>query len=269
MTILITGTKGFIGRNLKHALSSHNIIEVNEDIFIHIDWRDYLKQILDHQRPGFIFHVGACADTMNYDVEYMMTRNWESTTILSNWAKQHNVPLVYSSTAAIYGDALGRLNLYAWAKYAGEKHVLANDQIALRYFNVYGPGEEHKGKMSSIAYQSYVKSQKGELIKLFPGGPMRDFIYIADVVSANLHAMANYDRLKGTWYDVGSGTANYFESILDYLDLSYSYTDQSEVPNNYQYYTSAKEENMMSGWEPQYSLEQGIKKYEQYLWKTT
>ncbi|NDA79430.1 MAG: NAD-dependent epimerase/dehydratase family protein, partial [Actinobacteria bacterium] len=86
MTILITGTKGFIGRNLKQALSSHNIIEVNENIFIHVDWRDYLKQILDHQRPEFIFHVGASSDTMNYDIEYMMTRNWESTTMLSKWA---------------------------------------------------------------------------------------------------------------------------------------------------------------------------------------
>ena len=267
MTILITGTKGFIGRNLKQALSSHNIIEVNENIFIHVDWRDYLKQILDHQRPEFIFHVGASSDTMNYDIEYMMTRNWESTTMLSKWAFEHNVPLVYSSTAAIYGDALGRLNLYAWSKYAGEKYVIANDQIALRYFNVYGPGEEDKGKMASIAYQSYIKSEQREEVKLFPGGPTRDFVYIEDVISANLYAMSNYNRLKGTWYDVGSGVSSHFESILDYLNIPYSYTDESDVPNNYQYYTCAKHENMMSGWEPKYDLQTGVKKYESYLCK--
>lgn len=270
MRILVTGDKGFIGSNLKRVIESdpnYNVFGLDEKLFQSKNWRQELELFLCGVYPLFIFHVGACSDTLNRDVEFMMKRNWEATTIISDWAAQDNIPVVYSSTAALYGDSNDNLNLYAWSKYAGEKHVLANNQIALRYFNVYGPGEENKGKMSSVAYQTYLKYRKGEKVQLFPGRPTRDFIHVEDVVNANLHAIVNYEQLKGSWYDVGSGESNSFESVLDYLEIPYTYTEESQIPENYQYYTCASKQNFMPGWEPLLNLKNGIENYKSYLCK--
>lgn len=271
MRILVTGDKGFIGSNLKKVLQlneDHIIYGLDEKLFDSPNWKEELELYLDKICFDAIFHVGACADTLNQDVEYMMTRNYESTVIISNWAKVDKTPVIYSSSAANYGDVKGRRNLYAWSKYAAEEHVIANGQVALRYFNVYGPGEEHKGKMASVAQQMFIKHKTGACVKLFPGQPKRDFVYIQDVVNANLHALWNYDEAKGNWYDVGSGEANSFESVLEYLDIPYTYTEASEMPNNYQMFTRANKYQMMAGWKPKYTLEQGLKLYKEYLCKT-
>ena len=116
-----------------------------------------------------VFHVGACSDTLETNVDYMMTRNYESTKIIMDWCVKNNKPMIYSSSAANYGtNNLYPSNLYGWSKYVGEGYVISNGGIALRYFNVYGPGEEDKGKMASVAYQMFIKNTKGEKITLFP-----------------------------------------------------------------------------------------------------
>lgn len=272
MKVLVTGDQGFIGSNLKKALElneDYKVYGLDKELFDSPNWKQELELYLDKVCFDAIFHVGACADTLNQDVEYMMTRNYESTVIISNWAKQDGTAVIYSSSAANYGDPKGKRNLYAWSKYAAEEHVIANGQIALRYFNVYGPGEEHKGKMASVAYQMFVKHKNGEAIKLFPGRPKRDFVYIQDVVNANLQALWNYDELAGVWwYDIGSGEANSFESVLEHLDIPYTYTDESEIPTNYQMFTQANKQYMLPGWKPKYTLEKGLKLYKEYLCKT-
>lgn len=270
MNILVTGDQGFIGLNLKKALllnEDYTVYGLDKELFYSPNWKQDLELYLDRVCFDVIFHVGACADTLNQDVEYMMTRNYEATVIISNWAKIDNIPVIYSSSAANYGNSEGERNLYAWSKYAGEQHIITNGQIALRYFNVYGPGEDHKDKMASVAQQMFIKHRNNESVRLFPCYPMRDFVYIEDVINANLHALKNYNQLAGKWYDVGSGEANTFESVLKYLDIPYTYTDISEIPNNYQMHTQANKYNMMPDWEPKYTLEQGLKLYKEYLCK--
>jgi ADP-L-glycero-D-manno-heptose 6-epimerase len=143
----------------------------------------------------------------------------------------------------------------------GEDYVVAKGGIALRYFNVYGPGEEHKGRMASMIYQNLNKNE----VKLFPGKPKRDFVYIDDIISANLYALENYDTLKGKWYEVGSGESNTFEAIFDHLGLIYQYYDESEIPKGYQFETLSLKQNWMPGWNSKFDLKKGITQYKKYL----
>ncbi len=152
-------------------------------------------------------------------------------------------------------------------KYVGEGYVISNGGIALRYFNVYGPGEENKGKMASVAYQMFIKNIKGEKITLFPKKPQRDFVYIKDIVSANIHALKNYEELSGKYYEVGSGTARTFEDVLNNMGIEYGYTSEDVIPNGYQFYTCSDKSKWMNGWESKWDLEMGIKDYKEYLKK--
>lgn len=249
MKVLITGTNGFIGGNLKKHFDDP--LEINEDIFNHGAWYISLKQKLDADKPQAVFHVGACSNTLEQDADYMMTRNYEFTKILTDWCKANNVPLIYSSSAASYGtNGAYPSNLYGWSKYVAEQYVISNGGVALRYFNVYGPGEEHKGKMASMAYQM----MKAGKAKLFPGEPKRDFIYVDDVVFANLHALAHYSDLAGKKYDVGLGEANTFEYIAEVLGIPYDYHNALNIPEGYQMYTCSNPKDWMPGWAPQYSI---------------
>ena len=246
MSELITGTKGFIGGSLKKYLTDP--LELNEDTPI-------TKQWLDEHKPEAVFHVGACSNTLETDVNYIMLTNYESTRIIADWCHDNDVPLIYSSSAACYGtNHIHPSNLYGWSKYVGEQYVLSKGGIALRYFNVYGPGEEHKGKMASMAFQMF---KAGE-VKLFPGKPKRDFIYVNDVVFANLYALEGYRFLAGKRYDVGLGQARSFEYIADTLGVPYTYHNQSAVPEGYQFYTCSNPDNWIPGWKPQYSLKEGL-----------
>jgi len=242
MKILITGTKGFIGGNLKKYFAS--ALELNEDTPVTTAW-------LDKHKPEAVFHVGACSNTLETDVNYIMLTNYESTRIIADWCNDNNVPLIYSSSAACYGNnGVRPSNLYGWSKYLGEQYVLNRGGIALRYFNVYGPGEEHKGRMASMAFQMF----KAGNAKLFPGEPRRDFIYVDDVALANLCALEHYKNLAGKKYDVGFGQAYSFEYIADTLGIPYTYHDASAIPQGYQFYTCSNPESWMPGWKPQYSI---------------
>jgi ADP-L-glycero-D-manno-heptose 6-epimerase len=231
------------------------------------DWQSVIHKVLDKARPSAIFHVGAISNTLHTDVASILKYNWEVTTILSDYCAKVNIPLIYSSTAAIYGDNNGDRNLYAWSKFAGEKHVIANQQIALRYFNVYGPGEEDKGRMASIIYQSLVKYQNDEEMKLFPGNPKRDFVHVEDVVNANIYALTNYFKLDRKFYEVGVGEVSTFEYIMNTVGIPFSYYDESEIPGNYQFFTKSDKGKWMKGWQPKYNLKEGIEEYKEYFYE--
>jgi ADP-L-glycero-D-manno-heptose 6-epimerase len=263
LRVLITGTEGFIGNNLKESIKNDYIIyEINEDLFHNESWFNSLKNQLVQINPHIIFHIGACSDTLETDVNYMMSLNFESTKILTDFSKQKSIPLIYSSSAANYGVNFNNpSNLYGWSKYVAEQYVISNGGIALRYFNVYGHDESKKGRMSSTIYQFYQKNIKKEKIELFPLKPTRDFIYVKDIISANLFALENYQKLNGNWYDVGYGESRPFEDILTIMDYNYSYTDEDKIPIGYQFYTCSKKEKWMDGWYPKFNLEEGIKDY--------
>ncbi len=128
----------------------------------------------------------------------------------------------------------------------------------MRYFNVYGPGEQHKGRMASIAHQAM---KKGSMV-LFPNNPRRDFVYVKDVVNANIHAIESGNITTG-YYDVGSGVASPFEEVCRHLEIPFEYTDESKIPVGYQFYTCSSSDKWMPGWKPQYDLESSLKEYKE------
>lgn len=261
MVILVTGHKGFIGKNLIKN-NKHYFNTIDDEYFNEVNPKEYLEKFLNNTNLNAILHCGACSDTLNTDTDFMMERNYLSTKWLVDWCKQNGKKIIYSSSAAIYGvDGSKPSNLYGWTKMLGEDYVVSNGGIALRYFNVYGPGEGHKGNMASMIYQNINKTK----VKLFPGKPKRDFVYIDDVTSANMYALLNYDRLKGKWYEVGSGESNSFEKVFDLIGIPYEYLDESDTPMGYQMYTLSLKENWMPGWKPKVNLENGIKRYKKYL----
>ena len=266
--VIVTGSRGFIGKSLSYQLNRDGYLvhSFDDSYFLSENWSEELLKTLNSLNYDAIFHVGACSDTLETNVEYMMTRNYESTKIMMDWCIENNKPMIYSSSAANYGtNGKYPANLYGWSKYVAEGYVISNGGIGLRYFNVYGPGEEDKGKMASVAYQMFVKHNKGEDILLFPKKPRRDFVYVKDVVSANIHALNNYEELGGKYYEVGSGTAHTFEDVLDNMGYEYSYTPEKLIPNGYQFYTCSDKTKWMNGWESAWSLENGINDYKQYL----
>ena len=266
--MLVTGSSGFIGRQLTNSLMSENISVdgIDEEYFSSADWKVALVNELNHRDPKTVFHIGACSDTLEQDVQYMMIRNYESTKVITDWCIQKGRPIIYSSSAANYGvDGRYPANLYGWSKYVAEDYVLKSGGVALRYFNVYGPGEEHKGKMASFLYQAYLKNKAGDKIQLFPGTPLRDFIYIKDVIAANIFAQTNFKNLKGNYYEVGTGAAKSFEQQLDIFGLEHEYSDENKIPTGYQFYTCGNPKKWMAGWSPIYSLEAGVLEYKSYL----
>jgi ADP-L-glycero-D-manno-heptose 6-epimerase len=253
--VIITGHKGFVGKCLFEKFTS--VIGIDEKYD-----ESYINNFLNIHQPDVVFHIGACSDTLATDIGYVMEKNYLSTKWITDWCIHNGKKIIYASSAAVYGSDNKRpSNLYGWSKLMGEDYVVAKGGIALRYFNVYGPGEEHKGKMASMIYQNLNNNE----IKLFPGKPKRDFVYIDDIVDANLYALENYDSLKGNWYEVGSGESNTFETIFDILGLVYQYYDESQIPNGYQFNTLSLKEKWMPGWTPKFNLEKGIQKYKKYL----
>jgi ADP-L-glycero-D-manno-heptose 6-epimerase len=267
--ILVTGAQGFIGSKLVETLEideSHQIHTIEETIFEDNKWVENLKNKLGEIKPEVIFHVGACSDTLEQNVNYMMTRNFESTKILVDYSKSNNIPLIYSSSAANYGtNGFYPSNLYGWSKYVAEQYVISNGGIALRYFNVYGPGEHNKGRMASVAYQMYIKNLNKSSIRLFPGRPLRDFIYVKDVVDVNIFAWENYENNKGRFYEVGIGETNGFEEVLNFMEIPFDYVDESNIPEGYQFYTCSDSSKWMKGWVPKWNLENGIIDYKKFL----
>ena len=259
MKVLLTGYKGFIGQNLYSKIKQlgWDCSVFDYEIFDGDVQESLTKLMLNNF--DYIFHVGANSDTMDHDYNSMMYTNYLFSKLLFDLAGDARV--IYSSSAATYGDNDGvPTNIYAWSKKAAEDYGLAKckDFVALRYFNVYGPHEEHKGLMASMAYRAW----RSEDASLFPKAPQRDFVYIEDVVEANIHAT---DRrlVKHGWYDVGTGNARLFESLMDGMKVKYTYLSEKAIPEGYQFYTKATQ--FMPEWSAKYSVEQGCEKYLDYL----
>ena len=258
MRYLVTGDRGFVGSNLLKKLDWRDVETLEADIVN----EDYCFRILEDlvREVDIIFHIGAISDTTLQDSTEMLRYNYAFSKEMFDYAQKYGKKVIYSSSAACYGDGGGMpMNIYGWSKLMAEQYGMAkcDDFVALRYFNVYGPGESHKGKMSSVALQSW----NGEINKLFPQKPKRDFVYIDDVVDANLHAI---NSPKGV-YEVGSGEARTFEDVLDNLGIDFSYHSSDKIPEWYQFYTKSDKSKWLPGWKPKYNLEDGIAKYREYL----
>lgn len=228
-----------------------------------------LGSFLDRTKPKIIFHVGADSNTLQKNVQAIMEANFFSSLILSDWCKLNSIPLIFSSSASIYGISGDRpTNLYGWSKYTAERLVVAQGGIALRYFNVFGPGESHKGPMASVFFQAFIKNKIGERFELFPGKPKRDFVYIDDVVRANLMAAEQFNTCKGMVFDVGTGKSKTFEDGLTLMGLEFSYSDIKQIPVGYQRNTKANPKNWVPGWKPKLPFKESIQEYSRQLNET-
>ena len=185
------------------------------------------------ERIEAIFHQGACADTTCTDGRYMIENNFTFSKSILHFALSRKVPLVYASSAAVYGSSSAfapsrenerPLNLYGLSKLAFDNHVrsvaagFGSTVAGLRYFNVYGPRESHKGKMASMVYQLYRQLKTGGRARLFTGTDgyadgeqRRDFVFVNDVVRVNL-ALAEGPARSGV-YNVGTGQARTFNDV--------------------------------------------------------
>ena len=260
--ILLTGSNGFIGKNILNVLkkdTSISTVPIESNFYNITDWAREMEKLIE--KTNHIIHVGADSNTLNTDVEKVMFLNFYTSKIIFDIAKKYDVSVTYSSSAACNGVDGYPSNLYAWSKYCAEQYGIQNNDnfVALRYFNVYGPGEEKKQKMSSVAYQAWLKGK----FELFPKEPKRDFVYIDDVVSATLYPLFN--KVDKGVYDVGTAHARKFEEVLNLLNIKFTYSDENKIPDGYQFFTQADKNKFMSKWSPKFTLELGMKNYINYL----
>lgn len=251
--IIVTGGAGFIGSNIIKALNQRgrkDILVVDDltdgtkfanfsdcDILDYLDKDDFLSRI--QKRDSFnhdidaIFHQGACSTTTEWNGRFMMQNNYEYSKELLSYCLERGVNFMYASSAAVYGDGKvfkeerhleKPLNVYGYSKFLFDQHVRrilphAKSQIAgFRYFNVYGPNENHKGSMASVAYHLNQQLPKTGVVKLFEGcdgygngEQRRDFVYVDDVVSVNLWFMDN--PTKSGIFNVGTGASQSFNDV--------------------------------------------------------
>jgi ADP-L-glycero-D-manno-heptose 6-epimerase len=252
MYYVVTGAAGFVGSNLVRALNrrgEHRVVAVDNltrgDKFRNLapcvvadyfDKSEFLAAISGDSLDlpiAAVFHQGACSDTVESDGRYMMQNNYRYTVTLLDWCQEHDVPLIYASSAAVYGSGPRfqehpscerPLNVYGYSKLAFDQHLrlrrddLTAPVVGLRYFNVYGPGEAHKGRMASVAFHLFHQLRSNGRVRLFKGGDgygdgeqRRDFVHVDDVVRANLHFL-DHPEVTGI-YNVGTGIARPFNDV--------------------------------------------------------
>ncbi|WP_199453619.1 ADP-glyceromanno-heptose 6-epimerase [Vibrio owensii] len=250
--IIVTGGAGMIGSNIVKALNEAGINDilvvdnlkngkkfknlVDLDITDYMDRDDFLTQIMAGDDFGpieAIFHEGACSATTEWDGKYMMLNNYEYSKELLHYCLDREIPFLYASSAATYGETEtfveereyeGALNVYGYSKQQfdnyvrrlwkdAEEHGEQLSQITgFRYFNVYGPREDHKGSMASVAFHLNNQINAGENPKLFEGSGhfKRDFVYVGDVCKVNLWFLEN--GVSGI-FNCGTGRAESFEEV--------------------------------------------------------
>ncbi|MEF1167479.1 ADP-glyceromanno-heptose 6-epimerase [Vibrio campbellii] len=250
--IIVTGGAGMIGSNIVKALNEAGINDilvvdnlkngkkfknlVDLDITDYMDREDFLTQIMAGDDFGpieAIFHEGACSATTEWDGKYMMLNNYEYSKELLHYCLDREIPFLYASSAATYGETEtfveereyeGALNVYGYSKQQfdnyvrrlwkdAEEHGEQLSQITgFRYFNVYGPREDHKGSMASVAFHLNNQINAGENPKLFEGSGhfKRDFVYVGDVCKVNLWFLEN--GVSGI-FNCGTGRAESFEEV--------------------------------------------------------
>ncbi|EEG07679.1 ADP-glyceromanno-heptose 6-epimerase [Pseudogulbenkiania ferrooxidans] len=253
MTIVVTGAAGFIGSNIVKALNGRGITDiiavdnlssgdkfrnlVDCEISHYLDKHEFLDLLLDGEYDGelmAIVHEGACSDTMNHDGKYMMDNNYQYTLALLDYCQSEEIQFLYASSAAVYGGGStfkeerefeGPLNVYGYSKFLFDqvlrqrmKEGLTAQVAGFRYFNVYGPREQHKGRMASVAFHNFNQYRETGKVKLFGGWDgwgdgcqSRDFVSVEDVVKVNLFFLDN-PELSGI-YNLGSGRAQPFNDV--------------------------------------------------------
>jgi ADP-L-glycero-D-manno-heptose 6-epimerase len=247
---VVTGAAGFIGSRLVAALNRHGVSEIIAvdnlaqadkfrnlagcEIADYVDQADFLARLETFAGAvETVLHQGACSDTMESDGRYMMENNYAYSRELLDWCQDEEVPLLYASSASVYGAGPdfreeraceAPLNVYGYSKFLFDQLVRKRlpertAQIAgFRYFNVYGPNEQHKGRMASVAFHAYHQLLAAGKVKLFVGSggygdgeQRRDFVHVDDVVDVNLWFLEHRD-ISGV-YNCGTGRAQTFNEL--------------------------------------------------------
>ena len=313
---LVTGGAGFIGSNVVAALSDRGKdVVVCDWLRSDERWRNLAKhEIADLISPEAlmewlaprsgqieaIFHMGAISSTTEADVSLIANNNIQATFSLLQWCTQTRTRIIYASSAATYGDgscgfddtftceALARLrplNAYAWSKHVIDRRMarLVQNQkevppqwVGLKFFNVYGPNEYHKGSMKSVIAQNFARVRAGESLRLFQsdrsdcpdGGQSRDFVYVRDCVEVMLWLL-DHPEVSGL-FNLGTGRAR---TWLDLAEALFHAADRQksiefipmppEVMQKYQYFTEARMERLRTaGYDRAItSLEDGVRDY--------
>ena len=301
---IVTGGAGFVGSNLTLALQERfqdARITVIDD-FRSGDFKnltgyrgDFVAQDLAaldwHEQFGVetfdtIFHLASITDTTNHDQLEQVHDNVESFRRILNFARSTKTRIVYASSAATYGPATeasvesngaAPANVYAFSKVimdniATRASAESPDWIivGLRYFNVYGPREAHKGVPASMVYHLSRQIKAGQRPRIFKHGEQkRDFVYVRDVVEGSIRAL---DAQKSGIFNVGTGQARSFNELIDVLNKCLGTTFPPEYFDNphahYQNFTQADLTSARSdlGYEPRFSLEEGVRDYVQWLY---
>jgi ADP-L-glycero-D-manno-heptose 6-epimerase len=306
--IIVTGATGFIGSNIVADLNEagrHDIILV-DDLGTRDKWKNIAKRrfhdlILPRELssfleklPGaeFIYHMGANSSTVVVDGDEMLLNNFRTSKILWEWCSRTRTPLIYASSAATYGDgsrgfkddqsidvldALRPLNLYGWSKHAFDKWAVAQSLAGiappqwcgLKFFNVYGPNENHKGDMRSLVCKNTPLVAAGQTIKLFRS--YRDFVYVRDCTRV-MRWLATKPEVSGI-FNLGSGKSRSFVDLMlaigKALDkpVNIEFIDMPEsIRAHYQYFTQAQMDKLLqTGYDqPFHTLEAGVADYVQH-----
>lgn len=316
---IVTGGAGFIGRNVVAELNrrgEENILIVDE-LGSDERWKNLRGLKFDDLwlsgrfREAFgadrlpavktVYHLGACSSTTETNANYLLDNNYQYTRELCEWCLKRGARLVYASSAATYGDgaqgysdadaatpALLPLNMYGMSKHLFDLWALRNGVLGriagLKYFNVYGPGEDHKGDMRSVVHKAFGQIHEGGEVKLFksyrpeygPGEQVRDFVYVKDAVDVTLFCGEN-PKASGL-FNCGTGQARSWNDLaravfaameleprINYIDMPVS------LRSKYQYFTQAAMGKLRAAGYTQAftSLEDGIREYVQgYLAKS-
>jgi len=293
--IVITGGAGFIGSVLAAEINRKwnrsdllivdkfdykdawkNLRNIKFEEYIHADEFIDLLDELNLDQIDFIFHMGACSSTTENDVNYLFKNNTEYSKILFEIATDHNIPFLYASSAATYGDGklgysddprstkdLQPLNPYGFSKKLFDDFVLKQKKTpstwaGFKFFNVFGPNEYHKENMCSLVYKAVNQIKESGEVKLFKshkdgfedGKQLRDFVYVKDVVELMLLS-ARKNKLKGI-FNLGTGKANSFYDLVDFTfkamdkETNIKYIDMPEnIRDQYQYYTQAEMDKLL------------------------
>ena len=319
-TIVITGAAGFIASCLVSLLNENgftNLILVDDfsrvDKVPNLEGKTYLRKIeresffedisSGKQPVDFIFHIGARTDTTEFDYKVHQHLNVEYSQEIWEYCTIHNIPLVYASSAATYGggelgynddhdviSSLEPLNPYGVSKNEFDKWALAQQAhppcwYGLKFFNVYGPNEYHKGRMASVIFHSFNQIRKSGQVKLFrshradfqDGKQLRDFIYVKDVLEVCYWLMESCmskdvagKPVESGIYNLGTGKARTFEDLVRStfaavdMPANIVYIDMPvDIRDKYQYFTEANMNKLkMAGYQQAfYSLEEGIDDY--------
>ncbi len=314
--IIVTGGAGFIGSNLIKLLNQaghKNIVVVDDltdgtkfanlvdlDIADYIDKDEFIARVMagdafeEWDEIEVIFHEGACSATTEWNGKFVMEVNYEYSKSLLHFCVARGIPFIYASSAATYGGRNDNfiedrrfeqpLNVYGYSKFLFDEYVrrllpTTNSQIVgLKYFNVYGPREQHKGSMASVAFHLNNQMKDGQNPKLFEGcdgfghgGQMRDFVYVEDVCKVNIWFWKNAG--KSGIYNCGTGRAEPFLNVAEAVVKHHGHGQVEFIPfpdhlkGRYQSYTQADLTKLRAtGCDVQFrSVADGVAEYMEWL----